>query len=501
MDNTQNLGKNQSKPIFESVTVGDDVPQNIQPEEVAEGITNAEEVLNPLPPDLTDEVPSVYKDNRGKYFIIGGAVLFFVVVLSAVSYFVLQRRPGGLAPTATKAVTLTYWGLWEEKATYDGLISEYQAKNPHVTITYTKMSPDDYRAKLITRVKKGEGPDIFRFHNTWLPEIAEVVVPLPEEVYSKADFESTFYPVAQKDLKIKDKYYGLPLYIDGLVLIYNDNLLKQAGIAAPPTEWICPETCPNDMLTAVSKLTVKDSSGAIITSGLAAGTTGNVEHFSELFGLLLLLNGGDLKKLDSDEGAGALQIYRKFAEDGYWNDSMPNSVAAFIQGKVAMIIAPSWQVHAIRAQNPEIAVKVAPVPKGLNGKAVSLADYWAEGVTKTSKNQVEAWKFLRFLTEKESQTKIYELQSKTRSFGNAYSRVDLAEKLVSHEFLGPVISQGNIYSSLPLVSRTGDKGLNDEVIQYITNAINSAANQVDYRAALGPAQQGITQIFTKFKIE
>jgi len=62
---------------------------------------------------------------------------------------------------------------------------------------------------------------------------------------------------------------------------------------------------------------------------------------------------------------------------------------------------------------------------------------------------------------------LYENESKVRLFGEPYSRVDLAASLSQNEYLGPVIQQANYYVSLPLISRTYDNGLNDEIVRYI----------------------------------
>lgn len=492
-DNASNQEK--VKPIFDSHSF--ETPQAIQPEEVSPDVM-APDILTGGIPDFPTDVPPIYEESKSKMFIIIGAVVFFIVVLGLSLTFFLGGRFGNNAATAPKDVNLTYWGLWEDAEFFQPLIAEYQQKNPHVKINYEKMTPQEYRKKLIARGMSGQGPDIYRFHNTWIPEIQEVLTPLPKTIMSDQEFEKTFYKIHQKDLKIGNNYYGMPLSIDGLVLIYNEDLLKQAGIVSPPTVWLGDQ---NDMLNAVSKLTVKDSSNNLVTAGLAIGNATNVEHFAEIYSLLLLLNGGDLKKLDQPEAVEALQLYRKFAEENLWTDAMPNSISAFVQGKVAMIIAPSWQILTIKGTNPDLKVKVVPVPKGLEGSAVSIASYWVEGVSKFSPNQVEAWKFLKFLSEKDSQTKLFEAQSKTRLFGEAYSRVDLADKLVTHEYLGPVIQQADSYVSLPVVDRTFDEGLNDEIIQYLRNAINSTAQGVDYGESLRTARQGVDQVFNKYKIE
>ncbi len=473
-------------PIFQTVPV----EENLQPEEVAPEVTTpaTEEVqANPEVPESPP--PPMFNEDKKKYFLmVGGAILFLFLFFVVLGLF-NKKKPVG-------SVKLTYWGLWEDKEVYDPLIKAYQKANPQVVISYEKMTPQEYKDKLLVRSKKGTGPDIFRFHNTWLPEISEVLSPLPKNIMSNADFEKTFYKIHQKDLKVGNYYYGIPLTIDGLVLIYNHGLLKKAGIDTPPANW-------DEVIDLVGKLTVKDNAGQIITAGIALGTATNVEHFSDIFGLMLVQNGGSLKNLDQPEAAESLESYRKFAESPkeFWNDLMPNSIVAFAQEKVAMIIAPSWQVLTIKAVNPDIDVKVTTIPVVPGGKQVSLATYWVEGVSRYSKNQNEAWRFLKFLAEKDSQTKLYQIESQLRPFGEAYSRVDLAPLLVQNPYLGAVIKQADYYISLPLASRTFDNGLNDEIIKYIENAINATAQGSSYSQALEAANQGVDQILSRYKME
>ncbi|MFN4212936.1 MAG: ABC transporter substrate-binding protein [Microgenomates group bacterium] len=482
-DNKKIEGENQRQnPIFESIPVEEVSPEVESP--------FSEEIASSSSPPATDFPPPVYEENKQKYFIIAGVVTVFFIFLLVILKLIFGGKP------SAKKVSLTYWGLWEDSQVFEPLIEQYHKNNPHVTVVYQKMDPHNYREKLIARSKNGQGPDIFRFHNTWLPEIKEIAAPLPSNIMSNSEFEKTFYKIHQKDLKIGNYYYGLPLEIDGLVLIYNDSLFKKAGIISPPTTW-------DELTDTVAKLTVKNKSGQIITAGIAIGTTGNIDHFSDIFGLMLAQNSGEISKLDQPEAAGALESYRKFAEppNSFWDENMPQSTLAFVQEKVAMIIAPSWQAIVIKTANPDINLKIAPVPTIPGLPPVSLANYWVEGVSRFSRNQIEAWKFLRFLVEKDNLTKLYEIQSKLRLFGEPYSRVDLAPLLSQNPYVGPVIKQADYYVSFPLVSRTYDNGLNDEIIKYIEDAINATTQGVSYNEALKTAKQGVDQVFTKFRLE
>lgn len=465
-------------------------PQPLQAEEVpAELIPPTQK---PTASPLTPIAPEPHSDHSIKYVLVGGSVLFFVVIFGLLLSFFLKGSG------TKKAVSLSYWGVWEDKNVMQPLIDDYQKKNPNVSITYTKMVPADYRDKVRARSKNGTGPDIFRFHNTWVPEMIEILSPLPSSVMSVNDFKKTFYPIHSADLIKSDTVYGIPLSVDGLVLMYNQELFRKAGIGAGPVSW-------EDVLDDVSKLTVKNQSGKIVTSGIALGTASNVEHYSDIFALFLAQNGGDVAQLSRPEAAGALESYRRFAESdsATWDEQMPNSVQAFAQEKVAMIIAPSWEVLTIKAMNPELSMKVVPVPVIPGSKPLSIATYWVEGVSRYSKNQIEAWKFLKYLSEKESETKMFELQSKVRLFGTAYSRQDLGNLLISNEYLGAVIKQAQgegSFRSVPMISRTYDSGLNDSIAGYIQNAINETIQGVSYEQALSTAETGVNQVLTSFRI-
>ncbi len=485
------MDDNKQNPVENQTSVSQPTP-TFQVEEVAPDVTTPtnKDVSQVNPEVLNTPPPPMFKENKKKYIIVAGtAVAFFIFII------IVFRLISGKKTTAN-SIKLTYWSLWEDKQVFDPLIQAYEKENPKVTIDYQKISKEDYKDRLLARGEKGTGPDIFSFHNTWLPEIKNMVAALPKSVMTNAEFEKTFYKIHQTDLKVDNDYYGIPLTIDGLVLIYNDSLLKKAGLSTPPANW-------DEMVDAVAKLTVKDNNNQIITSGIALGTATNVEHYSDIFGLLLIQNGGSLTALDQAEAAEALESYRKFAEapNDFWSDVMPNSIVAFAQEKVAMIIAPSWEVLTIKNINPDISVKTATIPVVPGGKLVSLATYWVEGVSRYSKNQTEAWKFLKYLSEKENQTKLYQVQSQLRPFGQPYSRVDLGSLLAQNQYLGAVIKQADYYVSLPLASRTYDNGLNDEIIKYIENAINATAQGTSYSQALKQAKEGIDQVLSKYSIK
>jgi multiple sugar transport system substrate-binding protein len=70
--------------------------------------------------------------------------------------------------------------------------------------------------------------------------------------------------------------------------------------------------------------------------------------------------------------------------------------------------------------------------------------------------------------------------------------------LAQDEYLGAIVKQADNFLSLPLVSRTFDNGLNDEIIKYLENAINSTIQGVSYEEAFNTAKKGVDQVINKY---
>ena len=448
------------------------IPQVTQPQDAGAGQAGA------VPPSPSNPMPRRLL-----------TIVVFVVLLLGLG--LLGRFLYGMFAGA-KEVTITYWGLWENDAIIRPVLADFESSHPKIKVQYVKQSHKQYRERLAAAVARGEGPDVFRFHNTWVAMLANDLAPVPKTVMTPGEFSQTFYPVASADLVGGQTIYGIPLMIDGLGLYYNEDLFAAAGVV-PPTTW-------EEMLGTVPKLTVKTDTG-ITTSAIALGTTGNVEHFSDIVGLMMLQNGANLREPTSQEAQETLIFYRKFAnptDPVYpWNETLDNSIYAFAMGKVAMILAPSWRAFDIKQINPNLRFKIAAVPQ-LPGNNVSWASYWVEGVSAKSKNQEQAWEFIKYLTGKEAATKLYTEASKTRLFGEPYARVELGKGLTDDSYAGAYIKQAANSKSFPLASRTFDNGLNDKMIKYLEDAINGMVGGASPQAVLTTAANGFRQVLGSY---
>jgi ABC-type glycerol-3-phosphate transport system substrate-binding protein len=112
-------------------------------------------------------------------------------------------------------------------------------------------------------------------------------------------------------------------------------------------------------------------------------------------------------------GTSALDFYTQFARPSKrsytWNSKSDNSIDAFVQGKVGMMIGYSYMIPTLKSKAPNLNWAVSAIPQVDNFSLKSnFANYWAEGVTKSSKNQAAAWEFLNFITQKDVLVKYYD---------------------------------------------------------------------------------------------
>lgn len=391
-------------------------------------------------------------------------------------------------------VNLEYWGLWESSTVIDTIINDYKKVKPNVNITYRKRTPQQYRESLEAQIQSGSGPDIFRFHNTWVPMLKEELDEVPSTVVSQAEFKKNFYPVVFSDLRVNNKFVGVPLEFDGLALFYNEEIFSAAGVSKPPRTW-------TEFAQTAAKLTVRDTAGNIRTAGAAIGSAQNVDHFSDILGVMILQNGGDLRSPTDKQSADALEYYTSFAKgpNRVWDQTMPSSTIAFAGGNLAMYFAPSWRAIEIKNANPLLKFKVAPLPQ-LEGGRVAWASYWVEGVSAKSLNKQEAWEFVKYLQSDEVLIKFYNESTKSpgRFFGEPYPKISLASKLTSDPIVGAYIADAPFAKSFPMVVRTFDNGLNDQVIKAYEDAVNVTLGGAAAKGALETTAKNIAKVFSRF---
>lgn len=450
--------------------------------------------LPPVPPMNGGAETSVVTNKRGgppkKLILFGLVFVVIILVVFALIKLVLPNLGG------SKNVNITWWGLWETPDVVNPLITEYESTHPNVKIQYSQQSKEQYRERLVNTIAKGEGPDIITIHNSWVPMFKNYLSSLPSSVMTAQDFAQTYYSVMTSDMTLGTSLVGIPTGYDGLALYVNDDIFNTYGKTAPKT-W-------NELRDTALSLTIKGENGVITQSGAALGTTSNVDDWQEILALLMLQNGANLNSPTGPLAEGALTFYTNFAKDGVWNDTLPNSTVAFANGKVAMLVAPSWRVHDIKAITPDLKFHLVPVPQlpknSPDEPDITYATYWVNSVSNKSANQEAAWDFLKFLSTKDSYEKLYQNATAQRAFGEPYPRIDMRDLLAQDQYVGGIISLAGNAKSWYLADKTwdGDTGINSRMSKYFEDAVNAVVDGKDVKSSLSTASQGVLQVLVDY---
>ncbi len=343
---------------------------------------------------------------------------------------------------STAKITLKYWRVFDTDDTMKGIIDGYRKLHPNISIDYKIFRPEEYETELIKALARGEGPDMFSVHNDKLGEFKDLLTPMPptlnvsylvtkdtlrketvleareEATPSQKAFKQNYIDAVASDViidyqpnedtAVAPRIFAVPFAVDTLALFYNKALLNAAGIAEPPKNW-------DEMLADVPKLTKIDAAGKITQSGAALGTSDNVESVADIMSVLMMQNGTPMEDdrgrvafdtvpqgtpQDVQPGLDAVRFYTDFANPTKqvysWNSDFPASREAFANGQAAFYLGYSFDVPLIESAAPKLDYGIAPLPQIAGGKQVNFANYWAEGVSKTSKNADYAWNFLLY---------------------------------------------------------------------------------------------------------
>jgi ABC-type glycerol-3-phosphate transport system substrate-binding protein len=341
-----------------------------------------------------------------------------------------------------KPVTLEYWRMDDPPEALATAVEEYAKLHPNVTINVRSFRADEYERALLEAFAENRGPDMYNVPNVWLAGWKEKIFPMPEktvvpsqvvtpdkrivaanlesDTITKIELINDYVEVVVDDVLMlttvtergqtpEEKVWGIPYSAESIAVFYNVDLLRQADISEPPKTW-------TDLQDFVKKLTVLDDDDNIKQSGAAIGTAQNVRHHTELMAAIMMQNGAQMadpsgyarfdeftpetSHLTYAPGVQALIFYQGFGREGTstytWDNSLPDSLDAFIAGKTAFYFGFPYDREEIRDRAPRLNFEVASLPQVNPAEVRNNARYPVETVSKKTAHPNEAWDFLLF---------------------------------------------------------------------------------------------------------
>jgi multiple sugar transport system substrate-binding protein len=312
------------------------------------------------------------------------------IAASALGSSALASR-AATAQDPVNLVILTHWGEQNLLDVFQPLIDEYQQQNPNVTIELQTVAFAELLNRITTGQLGGDTPDAFHFYNLWLPEFAgsNLLATPPEDVIS--DIQQSYPEGTVNGASFDGQIWGYPTEVNVWQLLYNKQLLEDAGITNPPETW-------DEFREAAAAVTEQGTPGLVLLEGWDSGV---VHPWTSL----LWSNGGEYVAEDASEalfngqeGVDTLQLQLDMINDG---SAITGTLedADFLNGQAAMMFMPNFYGADLRAgvQGGIENVGVAPIPHTEGNESTALQYEWLWGVSQASEHGEEAWRFLQWL--------------------------------------------------------------------------------------------------------
>lgn len=228
--------------------------------------------------------------------------------------------------------------------------------------------------------------------------------------------------------------YTLPFITDVSVMVWNKNLYKEAGLD--------PEQGPKSIdqfVEQAKKVAALNKDG--VAGSYLAGQSGGALVF-DLFpsvwadGESVMNKDGSEATLDNDSMKGVLDAYKELANTtnglgaGSKEETGATWTAPFANGKIGVMPYPNTSTTALfdAEKDGGFEVGVVPIPGTKEGKTSTFLGGDAMGISKDSKHVAQAWNFLYWLMQSDTQKEVFadrgDTASNIQTLKTAYNDAD-----------------------------------------------------------------------------
>jgi sn-glycerol 3-phosphate transport system substrate-binding protein len=295
------------------------------------------------------------------------------------------------------------------------LIDEYAAdfgkENPGIKVTPIYAGTyQDTIVKALTANKSGTPPVTSVLLSTDMFTLIDedAIVPIDNFVKTADDraWLGSFYKAFMLNSQSAGKTWGIPFQRSTVVLYYNKELFKAAGLDPnkPPATWA-------EMAEAAKKLTVKDASGKVTQYGVQIPSSGFpywlFQGLAIQNGVAMANDSGNAVKFDDPAVIEALQYWIDLTKQGVHPSGIVEwgtTPKDFFEKKVAMMWTTTGNLTNVRT-NAKFDFGVAMLPAGKKRGSPTGGGNFYIFKKATPAQQEAAFKFAKWITQPERAAK------------------------------------------------------------------------------------------------
>ena len=306
-------------------------------------------------------------------------------------------------------IVFTNYSTGSDREIWEKTAADFTAKNPKYAVKYTPVAADswgEYFDKLATLIAGGNPPDISRVAIEGALLFVAKGLALPYDDLMKGDAEIDSFKKDVNDrlwntFQVEGKQYGFPFDWNNMVIFYNVDHLKEAGLPEPTNDWT-----QETFLDYAKKLTKRPAGGG---DPERYGFGFAIQYFAAA--MPWIFNAGS--NLLSDDWAKSnandpkLIEAIKFMRDLVWDHKVSpqppsnnnDNQNLFVSGKISMMGGGRWPVLFLEQQNFKGNYNVVAWPKWRD----QVTEFGVGGfpILKATKKPEAAYAWAKYLTTTE----------------------------------------------------------------------------------------------------
>ena len=301
------------------------------------------------------------------------------------------------------------------------LIGNFTTANPDTTVKWDDVPWDAMQSKILTSISAKTAPDVVNLNPNFASQLAGKNAWLDLNSKVSPEIQKQYLPKIWQANTLNNLSFGIPWYLTTRVTIYNQDLLKKAGITTPPATY--------EELAKVAKA-VKDKTGKyafFIT--FSPGDSGEVLESLVQMGVKLVDEQGKAA-FDTPEGLTAFKYWVDLYQQGLLPPEVltqghRHGVELYQSGSTALLSSGAEFLKTIEKNAPTIAKASAAAPQitGKTGKKnVAVMNLV---IPRDSKRADEALKFALFVTNADNQLAF------TQQGGTLPSNIEAIERYIA----------------------------------------------------------------------
>ena len=373
---------------------------------------------------------------------------------------------GGSGSGSADKADLT-WQFWvggtEDQAAWQKVADQAHTDHSGITVKLQGTDWNNYWSKIGTLLASGKAPCIIGMQSLRLASYANAMLPLDDLIKKYNLKPEDFDKPIMDGLKVDGKQIAIPYDSGPMVIFYNKDLFKAAGVPDPKPGWTIDE-----FKAAAKKLTSAGRTG-LVTTPSDLGTASWVRTISGAEPLA----DGKLNLTDAKFAEG-FTTWADFVRTDKIAPQVPSGnsdfeTTQFVSGKSAMQLNGPWSLIDTLGK-VKFNLGIAPIPAGADGSKTYTAGS-GFGISRSCKTPDAAFQAIMSMTSDKTLTTLaaagraYPARTAAHPAWFTAAKIPEAKEVIEYasENSVPLVTSKNWVQVNDLLTRFGTQALNGEI--------------------------------------